>query len=71
MNSQVTDKKRIILLTALSVLLVCCVVGIAVLAVPAHAFCAKKGTCNVNSAGAHAFVREREHAHFVRKNLLP
>lgn len=55
MNSQVTDKKRIILLTALSVLLVCCVVGIAVLAVPANAFAETKGkftfTDNSLSAG--------------------
>ena len=43
MNSQVTDKKRIILLSAFSVLLVCCVVGIAVLAVPANAFAETKG----------------------------
>lgn len=55
MNSQVTDKKRIILLAALSVLLVCCVVGIAVLAVPASAFAETKGkftfTDNSLSAG--------------------
>lgn len=43
MNSQVKDYKRIIFLATLSVLLVCCVVGILVLTVPKNAFAQTKG----------------------------
>lgn len=43
MNSQVKDNKRIIFLATLSVLLVCCVVGILVLTVPKNAFAQTKG----------------------------
>lgn len=43
MNSQVKDNKRIIFLTVLSVLLVCCVVGIVFLTVPKNAFAQTKG----------------------------